>query len=514
MLRSATTGGLSPVVRWVLHGLVLVLLLLGLYYLNNHEAIRMDLKIPHPLWAKHIWLPLFFLLLYAAGWLVWFITQLPSETGTSAYPAIDAAWEEARQALNREGIRLTEVPLFLVLGRPEAPEEHLFRAAQSPLNVRQTPADAKAPLHVYANRDGIFVSCAGASLLGKYAANIALEGLLEQEDGRSVELDSNDSEGSINITIMPLGKKEREVKKFVLPGRNGPIRTLEKRFVRRAMGLPGPKPMTAAEKEWLSGALAHLCHLIARDRRPECPLNGLLLLLPLGATDTRQDAQDTAQFLKRDLATVRGVLQQHFPMFALMCDMESFPGFRDFIHRQKSRSARVGQRFPLCSTVQGSAELEALAQALRCYCETDLRGLVYPLFDVRDKGEAAPPPGPTAEPVDGGNINRNLYLWLDEMRLRKDNLSTLLVESFKDLHGPLLFGGCYFAATGADEQEQAFVKAVFKRLLEAQAYVAWSEEALYGDERLRRLAVYGYGLITLLGVVVGGAVLWLFTRRG
>lgn len=527
-VRSATAGGIPPAVRWLLHGLIVALIVGVGYYLNNHERIRVDTMIRWPIWAKPWWVSIFGLLLYAAAWLIWFISQLPAEALESDYPAVDAAWAEALRALDREGIRLTEVPLFLVLGRPEAAEEYLFRAGLSPLLVRQAPADPQAPLHVYANRDAVFVTCAGASLLGRQAANFALEGLSDRDDSPSMVLDPNDDEGSIQITIMPLGKKEREVKKFVLPGRNGAIRTLEKRFVRRAMGLPGPKPMSERDREWLSGALAHLCRLLTRDRRPECPLNGLLLLLPLGATDTRQDAQDTAHLLQRDLATVRATLRLHFPTFALLCDLESFPGFRDFITRQKSKSARVGQRFPLSSVVQGLGELEALGQALRHYCQTDLRGLVYPLFEVDDGGvpaEAAAPaaaaaPGPApagaappGEAVDHDRLNRNLYLWLDEMRQRKENLSTLLVESFKHTGGPLLFGGCYLAATGAEESEQAFVKAVFKRLIDSQSYVAWTDEALRHDQSLRLQAYYGYCLSACLGAL-GAAVLLYLVLRG
>src|SRR2546428_703171 len=75
------------------------------------------------------------------------------------------------------------LPLCLALGRPEGPEdttgedkackaeELLFnQAAQLNLVIRQAPQGSGTPIHVYASREAVFVTCAGASLLGRQAA--------------------------------------------------------------------------------------------------------------------------------------------------------------------------------------------------------------------------------------------------------------------------------------------------------------------------------------------------------
>src|SRR5689334_12877564 len=72
--RGGTARGVPAAVRWVLHALVLAAVLAGLFYLN--EYFRIHELIPQPAWARHIWLPLFFLLLYTAGWLLWIIWRL------------------------------------------------------------------------------------------------------------------------------------------------------------------------------------------------------------------------------------------------------------------------------------------------------------------------------------------------------------------------------------------------------------------------------------------------------
>src|SRR5205807_2466832 len=81
----------------------------------------------------------------------------------SSFPDIDEAWDQAVRALSREGISLNDVPLFVVLGKPVGTEEALFTASGLNLSVRGAP-HRDAPVRVYGNRDGVYVTCPGASL--------------------------------------------------------------------------------------------------------------------------------------------------------------------------------------------------------------------------------------------------------------------------------------------------------------------------------------------------------------
>src|SRR5262249_61409054 len=63
-------------------------------------------------------------------------------------------------------------PLFLVLGQPEGSEQALFQASGLSWQVSHALPSAP-PIRVRANRDGIYVTCAGASLLGRQAATLA-----------------------------------------------------------------------------------------------------------------------------------------------------------------------------------------------------------------------------------------------------------------------------------------------------------------------------------------------------
>ena len=93
----------------------------------------------------------------------------------------------------------------------------------------------------------------------------------------------------------------------------------EQREVRRLMGEDEAEHAMAqrksrppllrdtAQADYLSARLQHLCRLIVRDRRPYCPINGVLLLVPFAGTDTEEDANQTGEVLRRDVTIYRHV---------------------------------------------------------------------------------------------------------------------------------------------------------------------------------------------------------------
>ncbi|MCC6418647.1 MAG: hypothetical protein IT429_10470, partial [Gemmataceae bacterium] len=358
----------SPAMRWVIHGLVLLGVLVVLGVLNVVLGIANQIPLPGNTgslgwFIRHLWLPLLFLLVYALAWLGWWLWRLwMEEEGPSSYPDIDAAWEEAVRTLAQNNIQVTDLPLFFVLGRTKGPdgaepgergrkaEETLFhQAAQLTLAVKQCPNTADAPLHVYATREAIYVTCAGASLLGRQAAILA--GKVQSTVGDQTE------QGGDNIYDT-----------FFAPNKIGSVSPVEL------------KDATAR--------LRHLCWLIVRDRQPYCPVNGVLVLVPLAATDRDEDAQKTAHALALDLQTMRTALKVDCPLFTLLSDVETAPGFREFIAKQapSDRQRRVGQRFPMGLELRGRPLADTIDTAVRWLCDNVLREWVYRLFRVEAPG--------------------------------------------------------------------------------------------------------------------------------
>ncbi len=423
--------GMSSGVRWTLHLLLLAGILVGLFFLNQY--VRHWIR--HPL-LSNIWLPLLFLLVYVLAWLGWWLWKLlGQEEAGSAFPDLDAAWAEALQALNHAGIDVTEVPLFLVLGRPAGPEEGLFQATQLALKVKQAPVGPSAPLHVYANADGIYVTCAGASLLGRQAAFLAGEVELTVSRGGGDMAPADDPER----TLRPNEGPDKEVKDLVVQAREEgrDLTGREKRAIRRRAGLPVPQLLKdTSAVEHSTARLKHLCRLIAQTRQPYCPINGMLLLVPFDATDNEEDANQTARICQLDLAAAREVLRVQCPLFALICDLEVAPGFRELIARlpAEQRHRRLGQRFPMLADMKRVNVPEMITGGVSWIFSEMMPGWIYKLFRVEAPGRD------DVDEVLGGNIR--MYQLLEQMPERGQRLGRVLTRSvLADDSGPSLFGG-------------------------------------------------------------------------
>jgi hypothetical protein len=258
---------------------------------------------------------------------------------------------------------------------------------------------------------------------------------------------------------------------------------------------------------WTS-RLKHLCHLIVRDRRPYCPVNGLMALVPLSATDSDDDASQTGTLFQMDVTAARSVIQIHCPLIAMLCDLETAKGFREFLDRfpSEQRQRRLGQRFPLVPDVEPGQLPAKVEGSVSWICESLFPNWVYRLFRLEESADGA-----DMGTVTRGNVR--LYQLMGEMNERRRRLARVLVRGVVgEDGGPPLFGGCYIAGTGKDaEHEQAFVPGVFRRLIEGQNFVSWTDKALGDEANYNRWTASGYtGLAICTVVVVGlGLFFWI-----
>ena len=169
----------------------------------------------------------------------------------------------------------------------------------------------------------------------------------------------------------------------------------------------------------------HLCRLIVRDRAPYVPLNGVLVLLPFAATDSDQDALDTGATCQQDLEIINRVLQVHTPTLALVSDLETAPGFTEFIScfQDKQRHQRVGQRSPMIPDLgtwsdktgdenkARAAMLEGLAQWV---CSSVVAGWVSKHFRMETPGRE--------DVTTVTETNAQLFLFMNELRQRRRRL--------------------------------------------------------------------------------------------
>jgi hypothetical protein len=517
--RARDFSGWGPIFRWTLRIVLLAVILGVLYWVNYHFQLEKVLTQAPPA-LRRFWLPILFLLFLAISWIGWWLWNLGADQEESVFPDIDKAWDEAVNALYKGGIDPRDVPLFLVLGRAAGTEDSLFSATRFQFNVMQAPQRPDAPLHVYANRDCLFVTCAGASLLGSHAAILAGE-MAPGASGTGGAASGGGEDFDPNKTMVPRGRAldvQAVLTRAREQGRDPQHLTedenLEIKAILAAAAAEEAKRQgrsrqllmkNAAEIERLTARLKHLCRLIVKERRPYCPVNGIMVVVPAAATDSDEDASQTGSLCHQDLTAARAVFRVHCPIIALVGDLETVPGFSDFILRfpERERQRRVGQRFPYLPDLEGSTLEGKIEEVGYWICHQLIPSWVYKLFRVERPGTDS------LENAVGGNVQ--LYKFLGQMRERQKRLSRVLARGIlTNGNDPVLFGGCYLGGTGRNPREQAFVEGVFQRLIQDQEFVSWTDEAVAEDLNYHRITRYGYlGLVVfvVLLAVVGYFIL-------
>jgi hypothetical protein len=502
--------------RWawyVLHAGVITAIVAGLYYLNNYVPAVRDWLF-RMLRSKRAdltdyFLPAAFLLTYALAWVLrWIWLLLGPDAESDDYPDISAAFREGVDRLDAKGVRLADLPLYLIVGENKSGLENLFRAGQAGIEVFG-PARGDPPVRVWASRSAIYVTAPGASALGRYADLLAR--------GSDADAASTSAQEAAKKTL-GLGDDDaldatvQEINALRALARTRELTADEKARMRELALTAHQKPRAgraslSADLAKSSGdRLRYLCTLIARERRPFCPVNGTLALVNWDAIESDETVKSAALALRTDLTAARAAFRQCAPVVGLVCDLEEARGFAEFRagFSADNLAARIGQRFPLVPD-QDPAEQPAMYDAGANWLGEKLfPGRVYQSLqmDVRD---------PRAL------VARNLFHIYRQASERLPRLGRLLrtglplpTGGHEGLDGPLLFAGCYLAGTGRDAGEQAFVPGVFERLAENQSVVAWTPSAVADDARYMRSARAVTAGVVIAAFALGAAVwaLW------
>jgi hypothetical protein len=491
--------------------LAVLVISIGLAIVNARLGLDHFVAVGSPT-IRSLWLPLLFLLVCLIAWLNWRLWRLwTAEHDSTVFSEIDRAWREARAAMRRAAVELGDLPVFLVLGQPVGGNQSLFHASGMPLAVSDVPRRPDAPIHVFATYEAIFVTCPGLSALGHLATSRV--GIGDADDGMapaSSMQPRSEREASGGVPAPTAGAPATGIE----PTADSPIATRTAGGVERVAGSIGtptrPAPRTrsldillsqTSEMEALTRKLKHFCKLLLGDRRPYCPINGILLLLPFAATNSESEARQTGTACHLDLTVIRGSTLVNCPVFALMCDVETVPHSDRLLEEfsEEQRLQLMGRPFPLVPDLQVSERVRMVESGSDWIGHAAFMPMLYRLmrFSTRNDGL-----------LENVKDNAKLFRFFAEMHGRSRRLGRLLGRLVSlDTRGQVMLGGCFVACTGRDpKREQAFVGGVLQLLIDNQNFVSWTPDALRQEANYHRLSTLGNIAIASL-LIVGLALI-------
>ncbi|MEL6109621.1 MAG: type VI secretion protein IcmF/TssM N-terminal domain-containing protein [Planctomycetota bacterium] len=241
--------------------------------------------------------------------------------------------------------------------------------------------------------------------------------------------------------------------------------------------------------------LQYVCRLLRKRRQALCGINGAVTLLPFELSQVGPlQLAAIAQSARNDVTALQTTLGVRSPVTALLVGLEREAGFVELVRRlgDDLLSRRLGGRFDLRSRPTPN-ELNTHSDRL---CDA-FEDWVHRLFS-RDDG------------LEQQRGNRKLYSLTCRIRHElKPRLRIVLGQAFgcdstADKNDEsFFFSGCYFAGSGVETGQPAFVKGVLSdKLIEEQSKVQWSSETTKLNTLVRIIRFAGWLIAVTLFIAL------------
>ncbi len=253
-----------------------------------------------------------------------------------------------------------------------------------------------------------------------------------------------------------------------------------------------PNKLSRDELRLHQRRLQYFCTRLIRERGAYCPLNGMLQVIPLKWSESTA-YEPLLESVKQDLQMMHDSLHLQFPVVVLQSGLEELTGLPAFLERiqemnPRLRDSRAGSSYPAGLVIDQNSTSWNVEKGLAWF-----RDWIYDAF---------------AKSL-GSPLNRPMYQLLCALFDRRARIARELQLTAGDLtvSKPIRLAGCYFAATGIDKSQQAFVNDVLQRLMQVQNEVAWMPDWRSHDRKLLWLAAI-VALLTLVVVAGDGYLVW------
>jgi len=456
------------------------------------------------------WLPTFAILLVLSivvPFVVYYAVKYWLMGEISPWPEIDDAWAAGMAALGKHRMDISSVPVFLILGtKDDAETRNLMKASDMEMLVEHEPGERTAPLHWYISSDAVFLVCNLGRLTaltrlahyggGESSSEISQTFVSDNYGGTIVE----SGEPARQPRQRPEGDARMTIYETFVEEVGAPGSVSQAGDIKPAMIRPSALSGDAARSE--SAKLQHVCRLLRRARQPVCPINGVASVLSFDLLMFND--QPVEQALRHDIATIGATTRLRCPIVALVAGMESENGFQELVRRVGFNTAKR-HRFGKGGNVWNvptSAQLTGVTQEACRQFEV----MVYKQFK---KSSGLMRVG-----------NTHLFSLLCKIRSYvTEGLARALSGAFAIDQGnesnphSLMFMGCYFAATGVRDDQQAFVASVFDLMIKNQAELEWTPESARSDRVYQTWSDVLMLLNGLLAIAFVGLLVWNFVLR-
>jgi hypothetical protein len=451
------------------------------------------------------WIAAEMALLIALPLATYHLVRLWLEGDVSKYPDIDQAWDEGVTALAEQGIELSDLPLYVVLGAgTEADCLTLMGASRLTAVVSGAPR-GPAPLRWYATSNAIYLFCNGLGRIGRLSE-------LAASGGRGGGGGAN----PITATMVAGAPPRQATVASGFPGDvtktgagAGPI--LGTIVAAGGSGggersggeaAPTSSGMSRKDADEQTDRLDYAMQKLRRARQPYCANNGVLTILPHAVLENVVYAREAPESVRTDLNAVRSSCRVASPVTMLVTGMESEAGFAELIRRvghERARSSRFGKGFDVWN-VASDENLDALS----LHACGSFEDMVYTLFAADDG----------SDPRSNGKLYELLCRVRKHLqpRLRGVLVNGYAVETEGNGEPPRLFSGCYFAATGRGGDSQAFVRSVFDKLDQQCEDLQWSDRALR-EEGAYRWVLWGLNFANAALLLIAAFLLYQGVRK-
>ncbi len=493
-------GQTTKLPRWfyyLLHyGTVVVVTVLLAWF--NRDVLGENTQVRTPLeMVRDYWAGILFLMSYLfIRLLIYFIALLWQED-ESEFGDIDRAWAAGEAGLADAGLDIRKVPVFLVNGFEDLNyEPQFFRAAGLSGKVVAPGPEVRSPLRFYASQEALFIACSDVSAVSSQFRAPPI-----QNAGLTMGAASPDPNQQSSATLRP-----DQVQQF--SGAAASQTMTPAQLNQQATGTLTPNSvMTASPAVGRAGRdqqgidlrrcerrVKHLCRLIQQSRAPVCPINGLLIAVPLDWTRPSAD-QSLYQSIKQDLHVLHAGLRMMFPVVCLITGLHQAGAVQELIDRVKQSkpafgpNVRSGSHFPPALAVDERAAKWIADKGFEWF-----RDWIYHAF-AHDLGNPS---------------NAQLYRMLCNLDEHRAGVVRLLQGSFdqQQCGERVRLSGVYYAGIEPRTRQQAFIRGVVEKLVGEQELVAYPAAFVRHDENCRR---WGYVCCLAIFILLCADV-WLIVR--